>query len=117
MTNTSVAQREVLVRLLDLTDQQERALDTGDIIALNKLSELRLQTIKDAAAFLPPRQPWAPEVRDLADAVQRSTTQLQQSTVACMAMVRRQQAQLNDNRQLTQYVAPTIPVYRASWRG
>lgn len=117
MANASVAQREVLERLLDLTGQQERALDAGDIIALNQLSELRLQTVKDAAAFLPPSQPWAADVVELADAVQRSTTQLQQSTVACMATVRRQLAQLTENRRLAHYVAPAVPVYRASWRG
>ena len=61
MTDTSSAQREVLERLLDLTGQQEQALDAGDIVGLNRLSELRLQTVKTAAEILPPRQPWAPQ--------------------------------------------------------
>ena len=117
MTDTSSAQREVLERLLDLTGQQEQALDKGDIMGLNRLSELRLQTVKSASEILPPRQPWAPEVRELADAVQESTTRLQQSTVACMAKVRRQLVQLTANRRLAQYVTPSTPIYRASWRG
>ena len=117
MTDTSSAQREVLERLLDLTGQQEQALDAGDIVGLNRLSELRLQTVKSAAEILPPRQPWAPEVRELADAVQQSTTRLQQSTAACMAKVRRQMAQLTENRRLALYLTPSKPTYRASWRG
>ncbi len=117
MKDTSIAQREVLERLLDLTAQQERALDAGDIIGLNRLSELRLQTIRNAASILPPRQPWAPELGELADALERSTTQLQQSTVACMAVVRRQLEQLAENRRIANYVPPAVPVYRASWKG
>jgi hypothetical protein len=118
ITAASNTQQIVLRRLLDLTGEQERALDAGDIATMNQLSQLRLQTVKEAASFLPPQQPWAPEVQDLAEAVQQSTASLQQQTQACMAAVRRQMAQLNDNRQAARYLAPVAPAYGGgSWKG
>jgi len=90
MTSVARIQREVLARLIDLADEQECALDTGDLVALNGISQLRARVVRDAAAYLPPVRPWEDEVADLVAVAHQSMARVQQSVQACMAVVRRQ---------------------------
>jgi hypothetical protein len=117
MLDTAVAQREVLERLLSLTGQQARALDAGDMAALTKLSRLRSETVKDAAAVLPPCQAWDQEVMELVSTLQGSMACLQQSIRACIAVVRRQLAQLTERSQASRYLTGTTASgYQGSWK-
>jgi hypothetical protein len=116
MTNTAIAQRELLHRLLGLTGQQKQALDAGDATRLNTLAKMRAKVISDAAAILPPVVAWEPEVADLVSALQRSTAGLQQSTGARMAAVRRQLVQLTKGSSAAKYLTGTFPLYQSSWK-
>ena len=91
-------QRVLLERLAALGDQQDQALDRGDLALLAELTELRGATVRDAAADLPPRTPWEPELAALASRVRERAARLEQSLHACMAVVRRDLATL-DQRQ------------------
>jgi hypothetical protein len=85
-------QREILVCLISLADEQEFALAIGDLVALNDMSELRLQIVRETASFVPPLRAWAPENKELVEMAKQTMSRIQQSIRACMAVVRRQRA-------------------------
>ncbi len=111
MLNTPVEdrQRALLEELASLNERQARALDTGDMALLARLSDLRGQTVNRAMTYLPPETPWAPELAALVARVGERSDDLQQSIHACMAVVRRDLATLTHHQQATQYLSDAIP--------
>lgn len=116
-TSVSDAQRALLERLLELTDDQARALKMGDLLRMSQISELRKATIQHAEAYLPPNLAWEPELADLVAVVKHNTECLQQSTVACMARVRRNLVQITQGAQVLHYLGREPVGQGASWQG
>jgi hypothetical protein len=102
-------QRALLEQLVALSDQQEYALDSGDMDLLMRLSQLRGKVVGDAAPYLPPQMAWDAELAGLVTHVQERSEDLQQSIRACMAVVRRDLAALTHNQQVTRYLTDAIP--------
>jgi len=102
-------QRALLERLQALGDQQACALDKGDIALLARLTELRGKVVSDAAADLPPRAPWVPELAGLVARVHGRAEHLQHSIHACMAVVRRDLTTLTQRQPATLYPSGTLP--------
>jgi hypothetical protein len=111
------AQRALLERLLDLTIEQEHALNAGDMQVLRQLSDVRSRAVQDAAAYLPPRLAWDPSVADLAAMVYQRSDGLQVQLRQCMAHVRRQLAELSKRQQLAMYFGNAPARRGASWKG
>ena len=116
-TSVSDAQRALLERLLELTDDQARALKVGDILRMSQISELRKATIKDAEAYLPPTLGWEPDLADLVAVVKHNSECLQQSTAACMARVRQNLVRLTKGAQVVHYLGRDRGGQQASWQG
>lgn len=110
------AQREVLERLLDLTAQQEEALNRGDMLTLTHLSEERTREVQKSAAFLPPQIAWCAAMEDLALHVKERSDNLQHMLQACMAAVRRELVTLTDQRQVSQYLTSATARRGAKWQ-
>ena len=110
-------QRDLLFKLDDLTSEQTQALDSGDMEVLNVLSELRMQAMRDAAPFLPPYKTWDPELIELAAQVQERSAQLQHEIHACMAIVRRELANLDKQQQVVTYLADYRVQQQTTWQG
>ncbi len=109
-------QRELLLCLDEITDLQEQALDSGDLVALNQLSERRAQAVRAAAAFVPPALDWDAETRDLALHVKVRSESLQQSIRSCMVAIRKELVALTERQQVAQYLAPRAPQRGAKWQ-
>lgn len=110
------AQRDLLERLLDLTTQQEEALNRGDMLMLTHLSEQRAREVQQTAAFVPPRIAWNPDLEDLALHVKERSDDLQHALRACMAAVRRELVALTDQRQVSQYLTSAAARRGATWQ-
>jgi hypothetical protein len=103
-TATLEMQRTVLTRLLELTAQQARALDAGDMSSLNTLSEARAKVVRLSAAYLPPTCAWDPALEPQVTQLQRASEQLQSDLRGAMDQVRRDLQELAKREQLTQYL-------------
>lgn len=110
------AQRDVLERLLDLTMQQEEALNRGDMLLLTHLSEQRTREVQHTAAYLPPQMAWSAEVEELALHVKERSADLQHALCACMVAVRRELVALTDHRQVSQYLSSATARRGAKWQ-
>ncbi len=111
------AQQRALLTCLDqLTTMQEHALNSGDLPALNQLSEERARVVREAALFVPPCAEWDPRVVDLALHVKARSENLQNEVRACMAAVRRELVALTKRSQVTHYLASGTARRGAAWR-
>lgn len=114
--DTAPVQQRALLQCLDgITALQEQALDAGDLLALGGLSEQRAVAVRDAAAFLPPAMPWAPEVLELAADVKNRSDELQQSIRGCMVAVRKELLALNDRQRVGGYLQSEMAQRGAQW--
>ena len=111
-----VAQRDVLERLLDLTAQQEAALNQGDMLMLTHLSEQRTREVQQNAAVLPPQTAWSAELEELALHVKERSDDLQHALRACMAAVRRELVALTDQSQVGSYLTGVTARRGATWQ-
>lgn len=111
------AQRTLLLHLDNLTIEQERALDAGDLDGLNRLSDQRSRTVSEAAAYLPPYAALEPELADLAAEVQARAESLQHQIGACMVAIRRELLDLNRQQQVIRYKADPRAARQLSWKG
>ena len=116
-SNLLTQQRTLLECLMELTTAQALALHSGDLSDLAQLSQSRTRAIREAAGFLPPTQPWHPELTELVTQVQAGSETLQQGIRACMAEVRRELVDLTRREQVTNYLTGTSSGPKASWNG
>src|SRR5579871_4782981 len=108
-TDSPDAQRALLLQLDDLTSKQECALDAGDMAFLTELSEMRTKAVHSAAAYLPPRKSWDPDLMDLVAQVQERAEHLQHQIQACRVAIRRELATLDKKQHVVRYVADYRP--------
>lgn len=109
-------QRALLERLLNLTAQQEAALNGGDMLLLTYLSEERSRAVQLSAPYLPPQTAWCPELAELAAHAKERSDDLQHAIQACMAAVRRELVALTDRRQVGHYLGGATPRRNAKWQ-
>jgi hypothetical protein len=118
VTDPSMAQREILERLLSLTREQERALEAEDAAGILRLSDIRGKTVREAAAVLPPARAWEPQVAGLVVELQSKTAILQQRTSARMRSVHHRMSQLTTGGRVANYFAGSSALrHTTSWSG
>ena len=117
MCDIATVQRDTLERLLALEREQEQAFAAGDMAALSELGEIRLGVVKGASIYLPPQQPWAPDVLGLARDLELRRTNLQRALQARLADVRRRLAQLTEGRHASEYLRPFTRGRSKGWKG
>lgn len=115
-TTTPRQQRALLECLDEITDLQEQALNTGDLLALTQLSERRAQAVRAAAAFVPPAMAWDADTQAFALHVKVRSESLQQSIRSCMADIRKELVALTERQRVAQYLAPGTAARTAKWR-
>lgn len=115
--DVAAIQRELLERLIVLTDEGERALNAGDMAGLAYASTRRGEVIGAAAAHVPPHTPWAPEVEDLAARAYERSETLQQAIRSCLVLLRRDLAALTGRERVAHYLKGEASGQRsAQWK-
>lgn len=115
-TTAPQRQRALLLCLDEITDLQEQALESGDLLALNQLSERRAQAVRAAADYVPPALDWDAETEALALHVKVRSESLQQSIRSCMAAIRKELVALTERQHVAQYLAPSASRRGAKWQ-
>ena len=114
---THARQRALLTRLLELTQAQQQALDTGDLAALNAISGQRAQLVGAAAPYIPPQCPWDLALAPLAREVQETSERLQRDLRATQAAILRDLQALQKREQVVQYLPAAGRKSRLAWKG
>ena len=116
--HTTRARQHALLHFLSQnTREQERALSSGDLASLGRLSVERSRTVEAASAFVPPTAPWDPELVDLAMSVRDDAEELQNAIRQCMAAVRKELIGLTQRQGVAHYLSGQPRRHGARWQG